>query len=382
MNPTSPTLSSVQEKARTISWPSADSHGWPTLLRRHDGSLMVAYSGGRDAHICPFGRVEIMVSRDGGETWSWPRVILDSDLDDRDAGLTETQDGTLLLTTFSHTVYDEVITELEAGNTIHFNAEGQIRAPLLTHERLPAWRAARHRLPDDERRPLRGEWILRSTDQGKTWSAPYRSLVNSPHGPTVLSDGRLLYVGKDMRNESEAIRACESCDDGKSWQWLATLPTREGDLAAKYHEPHAIETADGRIIAQIRNHNPRDLYETLQSESFDGGRTWSTPHLIGVWGFPSHLLRISDGNLLMTYSHRRAPFNCQARISRDHGESWSDPIHLYPDTGCADFGYPSTIELENGRVLTIWYEAIPGQEQTVLRQLRWNLDWFAKHLTF
>ncbi len=61
-------------------------HGWPTVALRKNGELLVAYSGGREAHICPFGRLELIRSKDGGRTWSWPEVIMDSPIDDRDAG--------------------------------------------------------------------------------------------------------------------------------------------------------------------------------------------------------------------------------------------------------------------------------------------------------
>jgi len=60
-------------------------HGWPTLVRLRSGGLIVAYSGGRETHVCPFGRVDIIRSADGGRTWSWPEVILDTPIDDRDA---------------------------------------------------------------------------------------------------------------------------------------------------------------------------------------------------------------------------------------------------------------------------------------------------------
>ena len=50
--------------------------GWPTIVRRKNGQLLVVYSGGRVAHVCPFGRVELICSRDDGDTWSWPRVLL------------------------------------------------------------------------------------------------------------------------------------------------------------------------------------------------------------------------------------------------------------------------------------------------------------------
>ena len=40
--------------------------------------------------------------------------------------------------------------------------------------------------------------MLRSTDGGMNWSAPYRVPVNSPHGPVALSSGRLVYAGKKL----------------------------------------------------------------------------------------------------------------------------------------------------------------------------------------
>src|SRR5437868_5955661 len=58
-------------------------HGWPTLARRRNGQLLLVCSGGRESHVCPFGRVELMRSNDGGQTWTWPQVLLDSPIDDR-----------------------------------------------------------------------------------------------------------------------------------------------------------------------------------------------------------------------------------------------------------------------------------------------------------
>ena len=76
-------------------------HGWPTVARRRSGQLVLACSGGREAHVCPFGRVELMRSDDEGTTWSWPYVVMDSGIDDRDAGVVGTAKGTILVTTFT-----------------------------------------------------------------------------------------------------------------------------------------------------------------------------------------------------------------------------------------------------------------------------------------
>ena len=41
--------------------------GWPTLTRRANGELILVFSGGREEHVCPFGRVDMMRSRDNGK---------------------------------------------------------------------------------------------------------------------------------------------------------------------------------------------------------------------------------------------------------------------------------------------------------------------------
>src|SRR5262249_10675414 len=165
----------------------------------------------------------------------------------------------------------------------------------------------------------------------------------------------------------------ESKGDGKSWRWLSDIPVRASDSVKEYHELHGVQAADGRIVVHIRNHNPQNQGETLQTESTDGGRTWTTPHPIGVWGLPSHLLRLRDGRLLMTYGYRRAPFGNQARISSDHGTTWSEPVVISSDGAGVDLGYGSTVELEGGQLLTVWYELLRGSQHAVLRQARWWL---------
>src|SRR5262245_32380026 len=57
------------DSIEVISYQPQYYHGWPTLTRRRTGELLLVYSGGREAHVCPFGRVELMRSNDSGKTW-------------------------------------------------------------------------------------------------------------------------------------------------------------------------------------------------------------------------------------------------------------------------------------------------------------------------
>jgi len=345
-------------------------HGWSTVAQRQNGELWVTWSGGRVAHVCPFGRVDAMTSTDEGASWTFPRVLLDSATDDRDSGVLETAKGTLIVSTFTSLAYEEHLAKATAF--ADHTDKGWI-SKSMPQDQFVKWQAAHLRLNDTDRKAELGEWIIRSTDGGKSWSTRIPSVVNSPHGPIQLKDGRLLYAGKKLWAEDKKIGVAESRDDGHTWQWLAEIPTRQGDKNA-YHELHAVEATDGTLIAQIRNHNEADKGETLQTESKDGGKTWTEPHSIGVWGLPSHLLRLRDGRLLMSYGHRRKPFGNQARLSTDNGKTWGEPILLSGDGKGGDLGYPSTVELEDGTLLTVWYESMTEPKLAVLRQAKWRLE--------
>lgn len=358
-------LSCEVSDIRTISLQSDRYHGWPTLIRRKNGELLVVCSGGRETHVCPFGRVELIQSFDNGETWTFARTILDGPIDDRDAGILETAKGSLLVTTFTSLAYEPGLHKAEA--------DAAQSKPTVPAEQLERWQAVQRRLPEGEHEKHLGCWMLRSEDDGLNWSPAYRVPLNSPHGPINLTDGRLFYAGVALWETGRKVGTSFSADDGKSWSSMAELPVREGDDASNYHELHAVEAADGRLIVQIRNHNNANKGETLQTHSTDGGRTWAVPYAIGVWGLPSHLLRLSDDRLLMTYGHRRPPLGNQARISSDNGATWSDSMIIYGDASSSDLGYPSTVEISPGQLVTVWYEKLKDSPFAQLRMARWKL---------
>lgn len=333
-------------------------HGWPTVAARRDGSLVLVYSGGRDYHVCPFGRIEFMVSGDGGDTWSWPRTIMDSLIDDRDSGIVETSRGVLLASCFTSIAYQQHLAAPERLLAKTFGAELEAT--------LARWRAAERGATQAERRADVGHWLLRSTDGGRTWSARLPAPGYCPHGPIALRDGRVFYAAADGRKAAAWV----SEDDGLSWRHLADLPTRAGEL-------HAVEAADGTLLVHVRDKvagpGGGTVQRTLQTESRDGGRTWSAARFV-AHGYPSHLLRLGDGTLVCTYGSRTPPLGIRFRVSRDHGSSWSAEQFLTTDAPTWDLGYPSTAELRDGRLLTIWYEAPAASPRAVLRQARWRLS--------
>ncbi len=349
-------------------------HGWPTVARLQSGDLLVVSSAGRERHVCPFGQVHLIRSTDDGQTWSPPEVLANGPLDDRDAGILQTARGTVLVNWFTSLAWRSTLARAEAGDAEARNALGdgfmvrcqKVRV-LLTDELIG--------------REL-GTWIIRSTDGGRTWSDKIDCGVGSPHGPTQLSDGRLLFIGNrksqsiDVRTAGAAyapvLCACESADDGLTWRWLTDIPQRAGDPLGCYHEPHAVQAPDGRIVVHIRHHGSRDTGHILQSESSDGGRSFSVPRDTGLVGLPAHLLRLRDGRLLTTYGYRILPSGNRASLSEDGGRTWGAPMILDEKPVARDLGYPSTVELADGSFLTVWYERLPEDAMASIQAARWT----------
>jgi len=285
---------------------------------------------------------------------------MDGGIDDRDAGVLETSSGAMLVTSFTSNAYEPMLAAAEA------------KPGSWDEKRLERWQATHNRLSRPARKASLGVWMIRSTNGGITWSGRYRSVLNSPHGPIELSDGRIFYAGKQLW-KGDKVGFAQSVDDGQTWEYLTDLPVRDGDDKASYHELNAIECESGRIVVHIRNHNKKNNGETLQSHSTDGGKTWSTPRSIGVWGLPSHLQRLGDGRLLMSYGHRRKPLGNQARVSSDEGKTWSAAMVISGDGHSGDLGYPSTVEFADGSLLSVWYERLASSPYAVLRQADWTI---------
>jgi len=67
--------------------------GWPTVCCRKNGELLAVFSGDRDEHVCPFGKVQMVRSADGGKTWT---VAHPTELAGLPPHLLRLRDGTLL----------------------------------------------------------------------------------------------------------------------------------------------------------------------------------------------------------------------------------------------------------------------------------------------
>jgi len=154
---------------------------------------------------------------------------------------------------------------------------------------------------------------------------------------------------------------------------IGAFPVPENAKMLSYDEPHLVETATGAIVALFRDCNPPQ--HLIQSESRDGGRTWSAPRATPMHGYPPHLIRLRNAWLLATYAKRWPPFGTFASLSKDHGASWDvkDEIRLSeaPD---GDLGYPASVELEDGSLWSVYYEVDRAGEKPCLKGTHWKLN--------
>ena len=343
--------------------------GWPSVCRRADNELLVVFSGDRSQHMCPWGKVQLVRSSDRGETWSESETICNTPLDDRDAGIIETADGALVVSWFTSLAfisqkYASWLKRLEPPEIL---AEWQRHAEKLTPEIRERWL---------------GKWTRRSTDGGETWEAPVKHIGSAPHGGIRLEDGRLLFVGRKRDAPGgTALVVEESRDDARSWQQIGLVPPNPEDEANDYSEPHVVETGDGRLVAMFRYDPERESRKRReekcilrQSESCDGGKTWTTCHPTPMQGYPPHLLRLRDDTVVCAYSRRCPPYGEYACISRDGGRTWDieNEIQLAAATS-PDLGYPSTIEMADGVLLTVYYQIDKQGEKPCLMATRWRL---------
>lgn len=351
--------------------------GWPTIDRTVDGELLVVFSGDREAHVCPFGKTFFMRSRDNGYSWSEPRIINNTPLDDRDGGILACSDGTLIASWFTAHSYKD-----RSGGG---RPEWAAHVAAISADDIAKWAPND---PDCGDGVVRGHWITRSTDNGETWT-PVNVPPTAPHGPVELSDGRLMFVGNDGYNreaKTSLVIAAESIDKGLSWNVVGHMPMfvealgeEKRDVVGYLAEPHVIEVGPGRLLVMARYEEKpyaegRPQSVLWQSNSDDGGHTWTEPAPTEILGKPPHLTMMKDGRILVTYGYRHEPYGERACFSNDGGATWdyANEVVLRDDAPNGDLGYPASVECDDGTILTVYYQVDQPGEKTCLMTTRWK----------
>ena len=358
-------------------------NGWPSVCMDDRGVLYAVASSMRLSHVDPCGKGCMYMSYDQGKTWTKPIVLNDSFVDDRDMGICYLGGGKLLVSWFS-----------EAPANYHDQIQDydwfEEKDKAISWGFSQAWK----KLPKEEYVASAGSFVMMSSDYGVTWSEPVRVPILAPHGPSVCKDGTLVYLGNMLYNDSYTskdengnemrppITCYTSTDGGYTWKFAGQVPDTKGPggetiNAYNMFEPHVVELPDGRLMGAIRTHNEEmnPAFTVFITYSHDKGRTWSAPVGTGVDGSPPHLMVHSSGAVVCSYSCRTNGSRCErAVVSYDMGETWTqdyvidDRLEYF-----CDMGYPASIELPDGSILSVYYQEIPGEWWTSVLCSRWKL---------
>jgi hypothetical protein len=182
--------------------------------------------------------------------------------------------------------------------------------------------------------------LARSDDAGLTWTSP---LSTPPDWQLVKMTTPVLHRLTDPQGVERLfifggcdfpgnLRSAFSTDLGKTWS-----PMKELGLVGEV-APKSILSFDGgkRLIMWSDRRDPKnakDLHPVVwQSESLDGGLTWSKERVIlvvpGQWAQPS-VTRSDDGKqLVMLLRENTRQHHSLYSISNDDARTWSEPKEL------------------------------------------------------
>ena len=317
------------------------------LIKLQNGELLIMTREATE-HYSNDGDVVLLRSKDGGQTWGGKQVIAGiKDLDEREGCGVQLRDGTLVVGIFYNNLY-------KPDGTYNFN-----------------WKKESESLDLRDGKRYLGSYVITSKDNGYTWSEPhfietngmpYSEVEGPTDAPIELPDGSIVMglIGQNPQGEINGVSAImvRSTDQGRSWTHLSTIAADPGAKLGGFMEPGIVRTKTGRIIAALRNHgSDQAIYATF---SDDDGKTWVPVRKTPMHGHPVDLIQLSDGRIMASYGIRTPhtkPGGIRVCFSRDNGETWDlqSEIQLRHDFINWDVGYPESVELPDGRVLTVYY---------------------------
>jgi sialidase-1 len=294
----------------------------PSLLVTPKG-VVLAFCEGRKNSRSDSGDIDLVLrrSRDGGATWGPLQVVVDDgpDTAGNPCPVVERATGTVWLTLTKN----------------------------LGHENEKVIR-------DGNSKGGRTVWVMKSTDDGATWSKPAEitSAVRDPQwtwyatGPGCgiqLRGGRLVIPCDHTVRGSRAMRSHVIYSDDRGATWKLG-----GVLGDKTNECQVVERRDGSLLLNMRSLHGKNRRAVATSR--DGGLTWSAVTLDETLVEPvcqASLIRLDDqGRLLFANPAGTKREKLTVRLSPDDGATWpaAKVLHAGPAA------YSALAVLPDGRV--------------------------------
>ncbi|MEL6192482.1 MAG: sialidase family protein [Bacteroidota bacterium] len=311
----------------------------PAVISPEEGKL-IAFAEGRKRGCSDTGDIDLVMktSEDGGQTWSPLQLIWDSG-------------------------------ENTSGNPAPILDKSTGNIHLLCTWNLGTDKESQ--IIDQTSEDGRHVFVIRSTDQGKSWEEPREitSAVKDPSwtwyatGPgsgiqiqTGEYAGRLVLGCDHIEAESKRYYShlIFSDDHGESWQLGGTTPKDQ------VNECEVTELSDGRLLLNMRNYDRSQKLRQI-AYSADGGLSWTNQQHDSTLIEPicqASLQSHSSGEQHMLFFTNPADttsrVNMTLRMSLDDGQTW--PYSLVLHTGPAAY---SDLVIED-EIMGVLFEA--GEE--------------------
>lgn len=324
---------------------------FPSIVRRPDGEVLVAFRrapnrtsyGGHLTHSDANSYLELVRSRDNGETWSQPELLYAHPYGgSQDPCMVQLRDGSIVCSSYGWCL-------MPSG---------------ATHDPNLAY---------NEDYSFLGGYLVRSEDGGHHWKGPFYP-PPSPHENTVNvfgkpvpaynrgamcegSDGRLYWVVAQGTHSTghTSTRLMISSDGGKSWNYSCSVAD---DPTVGFNETSLYETPKGDLVAFTRTTAFDD--HTVVVRSTDHGKSFEKWQDAGFQGHPHYALRLPDNRVLLVYGYRHQPFGVRARVLDSECRNLNTPeIILRKDGKNGDLGYPWATMISKDRALVVYYFHTP-----------------------
>lgn len=359
-------------------------NGWytafPQLNLMPDGNLAVGVNSSPFTDHYLIGDWKVLVSEDEGSTWH----------ESGDSNISHNWNASGV-----REKYDRYTETQKDGTLLSVGSVGWKEWPKNRQDEIESVGVLIKDHPGDSSKFVSG-WnqlfIQQSEDAGKTWNRREYTIPDVNHTmafprPIKLTTGTILIpVGSHKEpsgsQDIPGVRAKRTANNFFVWRSVDSGNTFHLFPAGSpicTQEAAFVELTSGMILCLIRS-EPESGY-LLEMRSDDDGKTWSWPIESQIWAphSPPHLLKLRDGRILCSYGFRESPMGIRAVISHDDGLSWDidntytlrddggyvghtqkeknapDYLAEFEWKGSSDIGYPQSLELSDGSILTVYY---------------------------
>jgi photosystem II stability/assembly factor-like uncharacterized protein len=182
------------------------------------------------------------------------------------------------------------------------------------------------------------------------YGSPYGKIITMPDGAMLMpiygTGGRDETTGKTRPGDFSYLY--RSTDNGQTWSRYSTIG------ATRFNETGVVRLDTGEILAAMRTVAPdQDVWLT---RSKDDGKTWSEPVKVTTRVVhPADLVQLPDGRVLLVSGDRRNPFGVIGLVGSADKLDFANAFKLVDTAISTDCGYPSSMVLKDGKVMTAYY---------------------------